>query len=93
MTKTIAQLWNGNLSPVRYSGNNNSELQELAVLLQRHIDNAEKNLQSEDLMLFKKFNSCIEEYMTVLCEQAFCDGYSLGTKITAEALVGDICHD
>lgn len=36
--------------------------------------------------LFEKYNDCMNEYIAAISEQAFCDGFCVGTKITAEAL-------
>jgi len=57
MTKTIAEIWNGNLDPVRYYGVDNHETKLLEALMGR---------------------------------QAFCDGFSLGGRIVAEALVAPL---
>ncbi len=86
MTKTIAQLWNGNLQPIQYSGKNNSEIKKLEHLLNRHLDNIEKTLNEQSKEVFQKYSDCINEYLLVLCEQCFCDGFCIGTKITSEAL-------
>lgn len=86
MTKTIAQLWNGTLEPVLHSGKNNIELKKLENLLNRHLKNLENELDEKSKALFEKYHDCINEYLIVISEQTFCDGFCLGTKITAEAL-------
>ncbi|MGM9574386.1 MAG: DUF6809 family protein [Oscillospiraceae bacterium] len=86
MTKTIAQLWNGELEPVRYSGLNNPEIKQLEALTQRNGERLEESLDEKAKELLERYNDCIKEYMTVLNEQSFCDGFCLGTKLAAEAM-------
>lgn len=86
MTNTIVRLWHGDLEPVSSSGTNDPELKELEHLLQRNGERLEEYLDEKGKALFEKYFDCVEEYISVLCEQAFCNGFCLGTKITAEAL-------
>lgn len=88
MTNTIAQLWNGNLEPIRYLGVTNAEMKELEILMQRNLEKLEGNLNEKAKELFQKYDDCLNEYILISSEQAFCDGFCLGTKITAEALTG-----
>ncbi|MBQ9133922.1 MAG: hypothetical protein IJX64_05265 [Clostridia bacterium] len=87
MTKTIAQLWNGNLEPVRHSGKNNSEMRQLEDLMQNNLEKLEAVLNENQKMIFEKYKNCFTEYMIVTVEQAFCDGFCMGTKIATEALI------
>ena len=86
MTDTIGQLWNGILEPVRYLGKNNPEIKQLENLLQCNLKNLEGNLNERLKGLLEKYNDCINEYIALTNEQAFCDGFCLGTKITVESL-------
>ena len=86
MTETIARLWRGELEPARYSGMNNPEIKQLENLLQCNGEKLVEYLSAKGNDIFEKYNDCIKEYISVLSEQSFCDGFCLGTKITAEAL-------
>ena len=86
MTKMIAQLWSGNLEPARHSGKNNAEIQELENLMQRNLEKLENNLTEHQKKIFENYNNCLSEYIILTAEQAFCDGYCVGTKLAAEAL-------
>ena len=88
MTKTIAKIWNGKLDPVRNLGENNPEMKQLGALIQRNLKKLEETLDEHQKELFEKYDACISDYMVVISEQAFCDGFSLGSKIIAEALCG-----
>ena len=83
----IADLWNGRLEPIRNLGNNNEEIKHLEDLLQRNIEDLEKLENKENEKIFSKFNDNVTEYTTLIAEQAFCDGFSLGVKFIAEALL------
>ena len=86
--KTIAQLWNGNLQPIVRSGINNRQIKELEELMRRNIEELEEGLTDQQKEVFSVYSDCIEEYLVLTNEQSFCDGYSLGTKLTVEALTG-----
>lgn len=88
MTNTIEQLWNGTLEPVRYLGKNNPEIKQLEILLQRNLKNLEENLNEKLEGLLQKYYDCINEYLALTNEQAFYEGFCLGTKITVESLTG-----
>ena len=88
MKKTIAELWNGNLEPVENLGINNDEMKELENLIERCVEKIEKMLNEEQKKILKTYCDNVNEYILIATEQAFCDGYSLGTRITAEALIG-----
>lgn len=85
MPGILAQLWNGNLKPIDTFGGDNPEMQELEAVLQRCL----QQLASTDHPQKTAVETCLarlQEYYIVSCEQAFCDGFSLGTKIITEAL-------
>ena len=87
MTNTIIRLWHGELEPSSYTGMNDPELRQLERLLQRNGERLEEYLDEKRKALFEKYFNCIEEYITVLCEQSFCNGFCLGTRLAAEALL------
>ena len=87
MTKTIARLWNGTLDPAKYSGADNSELKQLEQLIQRNGESLEESIDKKAEEIFEKYIDCVNEYIVLCNEQAFCDGFSLGAKIITEALL------
>ena len=88
MTKVIAELFNGNLDPLRYFGKDNVELNKLEILIHRNCENLKENFDEKSIEIFEKYNDCINEYIFLIIEGAFCDGFCLGTKIFVEALTG-----
>ncbi len=88
MTETIRQLWNGNLDPIRYLGLNNKEIKQLETLMQCNEEKLDKQLNEDEKETLEKYHDCMNEYATLIAEQAFCDGFCLGTKMIVEALCG-----
>ncbi len=58
MTKTMAQLWYGNLEPIRYLGKNNTEIKDLERLIER-------SLKSSTIILTKSKKKPLKIIMTV----------------------------
>lgn len=88
MTKTITELYNGNLLPIKNLGRYNDEIKQLENLMEKNLEMLEKELNEEQKAIFNKYDSNINEYMYLLSQQAFCDGFCIGTKLLAEALCG-----
>ena len=88
MESVLADLWNGNISPVVSCGNGNPEINELVRLMGRHLEKLNRTLSKKQLEIVEKYTACAEEYLTSMVEQAFCDGFGLCSKILTEALVG-----
>lgn len=87
MTKTISQLWGGNLDPVRHSGLNNTEISQMEKLMSDNYENLKSKLNDEQKQVLEKYAECVSDYGLLISEQSFCDGFCLGTKISAEALI------
>ena len=45
-------------------------------------------LNDETKENLEKYVDCVNDYVLLISEQSFCDGFCLGSKISAEALVG-----
>lgn len=88
MTLTLRELWHGNLHPFSNSGKNNKELRDSFSLKKKNHERLEAVLNDNQKELLERYNESIDEELDLLIEQAFCDGYCLGTKITVEALTG-----
>lgn len=85
---TISKLWSGQLEPIVYLGKNNRKLHEQENLIASNLENLENILDRRGAELLEKYRISMEEYISKACEQSFCDGYCLATKITAEAFIG-----
>lgn len=86
MTQTISDLWSGNIAPCEHCGSHDSEANHLLCLMERNRDNLCAGLTAVQKETFQKFIDCSEEYTLRMMELAFCDGFSLGCRLTAESL-------
>lgn len=86
MMQTIADLWNGNIVPCDNCGAHDRQINELVVLMARNRDNLNKEISPAQQVIFEKYIDCAEEYLLRLMEQAFCDGFSLASRLLMEAL-------
>ena len=87
MTNTIADLWNGSLEPKGCSKTNYFEIKDLDMLINQNLDKLEKVLDKKSKEVFTSYRDGMEEYAYLYGEQAFCDGFCLGVKLAAEALL------
>ena len=87
MTKTISQLWGGNLDPVMHLGANNIEIGKMEKLMSDNFSKLKTNINDEQKEILEKCLDCVNDYVLLISEQSFCDGFCLGTKISAEALI------
>lgn len=88
MTNTISQLWKGDIEPVRYLGLNNFNVKRNENLMRNYGERIEKILDEDEKKTFEKYIQYVNEYISAITEQAFCDGFCMGAKITSEALNG-----
>ena len=87
MTKTISGLWSGNLDPVTRLGMNNTEIGEMEKLMSDNFSKLKTNINDEQKAILEKCLDCVNDYVFLISEQSFCDGFCLGTKISVEALI------
>lgn len=88
MTKTITRIWYSDLEPMTYSGLDNNEIRHLARQQDQDHQRLNASLDDRGKELFQKYIESSYRYRDTLNEQAFCSGFCLGAKITAEALIG-----
>jgi len=87
--KTILALWEGRLEPGRHCGTG-KEMREVELLIERNRSKLKESLSERDQSILDKYDSCMEEQLFIVAEQAFYKGYCLGTQLTAEALTSSI---
>ncbi len=87
MSQTIKDLWNGNLAPCEDCGSHDPEAKHLIDLIERNREKLSIGLTEAQNKQFQKYMDCTEEYLLCMLELAFCDGFSLGSKLTIEALL------
>ncbi len=85
MTNTLARIWNGDITPVAYLGTNNKEVRDLENLMRRITEKIEEEFNEKAKDLFEKYQDCNNEYLSLLAEQAFCDGFGLAVRVLTES--------
>ncbi len=88
MSNTIARLYRGQLEPKSVLGTGNSEMRRIEILIGNNYNKLKENLNEETKVILEKYSQCIDEYIVLITEQAFCDGFCLGTRILSEAVGG-----
>lgn len=86
MTRTIADLWNGNIAPCEHCGSHDPEINNLLALLERHEESLNRITTPQQQEIITKYTDCFDEYLLRLVEQAFCEGFSLASRLLTEAL-------
>ena len=86
MRKTLEKLWNGTLEPAARSGIHNAERHNIEELINSNLEMLETGLPEDKMKVLNNYKQCVEEYLYLTGEQAFCDGFGLGTKTVMEAL-------
>ncbi len=87
MRKTIEKLWNGDIDGIENFGKNDTALKEIEIQAYSSFEKLEKLLDAEQLMALEKCFSSFEKCLSETRKSAFCDGYCLGVRMTAEALL------
>ncbi len=87
MPKTITELWNGKLRPFNCVGQDDEEMKKLTELMHRQYEKLEQGLAKPLREELEAYSECTAEYGAAANEQAFCEGFRLGVRLTAEALL------
>ena len=82
--KTIEQLWQGNIDPIANFGGGHDEVHLLETEICKSFDDLGESYNEEKIL---KLREKLNHYARVLQKKSFCDGFSLGCKITSEAFV------
>lgn len=86
MKREIRELWNGNIVPCERCGVDDPNMTELAALMARNKSALREKLTPQLQELFEKYIDCSEEYLLLMMEYAFCDGFSIASRLLTESL-------
>ena len=86
MLRFISALWNGSIAPCDCCGAYDEKANHLIGLLERNRIALNEELTAAQEELFEKYIACSDEYLLRMMELSFCDGFTLGTNLTVEAL-------
>ena len=90
MRQTLEALWNGQVAPAQTCGVNDPEMEHLTILLDRNKELLNGELNESQKVLFEKYADCADEFLCLSTAQAFCDGFSLASRLLTEALIGEL---
>lgn len=79
--KTIEQLWSGNIDPIANFGCGDRKVNIAEAEMCKIFDDLEEKYNDE----ITKLRKAVTNYANTLQKQSFCEGFSLGARITAEA--------
>ena len=86
MSQTMIELWNGNIAPGEHCGAHDTQANKLICLMERNREKLNAGLTEVQKKLLQKYIDCADEYWMHMMELAFCDGFSLASRLTVEAL-------
>lgn len=78
----------GSLGRGQYFGVGNPQMKQQWHFMHDDLEKLEQTLSEEQRKLLEKYSATLDHYFVTVSEQAFCDGFCMGTKLAAEALVG-----
>lgn len=87
MNQAITELWYGSIRPCERCGGHDSELLQLLSLMERNREELCGGLTEKQRATLDKYIACADEYLCRMQELTFREGFHLGCKLTAEALV------
>ena len=82
----IQNLWYGNLRPATEPGINDRTCSNLSGHIDDKIEKLRKSLDEDGKARLSRLREDYSELLCNECESAFVKGFSLGAKLTAEAL-------
>ncbi|MBQ8498004.1 MAG: hypothetical protein IJ489_11200 [Clostridia bacterium] len=89
MYTTMQKIWRGDLFPSSEEGAQQKKSLELCELIERHTKTLSQTLSKEEKETLEKLEDAFLEWISIDCEDAFIKGFSLGIKLSAEALTND----
>lgn len=88
MSNIIAQLYRGEFHPESVLGIGNGEMRKSELLIVKNYNKLNEFLAEDEKDVLEKYKYCIDEYITLITEQAFCDGFCAGMRILSESVGG-----
>lgn len=89
MKNTIKDLYWGNISPWEDKPHDIEEMRNLSRLLDENKNKLREHLSVEDMEIIEKIEFCQSELTYITHEEAFARGFTLGVKLTSEALINE----
>ena len=88
MSNIISHLYRGEFNPKSVLGIGNGEMRKAELLIEKNFSKLNEFLTKDEKDVLEKYKYCIEEYITLITEQAFCDSFCAGMRILSESVGG-----
>ena len=89
MKDILRNVWYGQASPCARCGASDCESEALQQLIDKNKQILYTTLSAEHRERFEKYVDCVEEYITLITEAAFCEGAQFTGKFLAEVFGGE----
>ena len=86
MKEIIRDMWHGRIVPVEECGNKDPDIEDLVKLIEKNRAVLCTLMDEQQKDRFEKYADCIEEYVSLITERAFCEGVQFTAKFLVEAL-------
>ena len=86
MKNMLGELWNGQICPAERLGVGDEEMRNLERFMGNKVEKLTRDLSEKQKTTLQKYTDCINEYISLSNERAFCEGFSCAVKIMAEAM-------
>lgn len=87
MQETIMELWRRIIAPVEHCGAHDTEANHLLNQMEENREKLCKGLTAAQTEIFQKYMDYSGEYLLRMSELAFCDGFCLVSRLTAETMI------
>ena len=84
---SILDLWNGDIAPCEHCGAHDPEANHLFSLICKNREILWAELSAPQRDRFQKYMDVSEEYLFRMMELAFCDGFTLASRLSVDTLL------
>ena len=86
MKCAIEELWNGKVVSAENCGVGDPRIEELVIMIEKQKDQLYHDIGQQQKTDLEKYTDCVDEYIYLITKRAFCEGFSLGSRLVVEAL-------
>ena len=84
--RMLCDIWYGNVVPIDQCGKRDESIAQIELLMEKNKSILLHALSETQKETFAKYVDCVEEYVMLVTEQAFCEGAQFSGKFLAETI-------